>query len=89
MIELTKPYLTQSNEYVFTIEGLFKTTASGDMTYKPAEKVFITFENGSLTDVLLENIKEHDVDYGLWWELQGVIANKIKELKDDIRNTDS
>jgi GH18 family chitinase len=81
MIELTKPYLTRKDEYVFSIEGLFLTTASGDMTYKPSEKVFITFENDALVEVFFENIKESDVDYELWWELQGTVADNIKELK--------
>lgn len=85
MIELVKPYLTHKDEYVYKIEGLFKTTASGDMTYKPSEKVFISFANGCLTEVYFENIKESDIDYELWWELQGLVANKIKELKEALR----
>ena len=83
MIKLSKPYLTSNEMFIFDIEGIQK-QGEGDLTHTPTPKAIITFENGSLSDVQIENVQEHEVDYELWWDIQGAISEKIKEIKTGI-----
>ena len=82
MIQLSKPYLTSNEMFIFNIDGVQK-QGEGDLTNSPEPKVIITFENGSLIEVEIENVDKNDMGFELWWELQGVISYKIEELKQD------
>ena len=91
MITLEKPYLTSTDVYIFSIEGITKDNEAGDMTYKQPQKVIITFDNGTLMDYDYEGINATDVPTETWLELQSVIWDKIKELKSNYNDlqTDS